>query len=179
MPWGLGDDRVLKLDYRGAPHSVAFIARGMLESQNHSCVRQLAEDICQGLRTKDYLSEILAVNNFVSAHTRYMRDPRTIELVKAPYVVCNQMKTGQIPNLDCDDMAALIGALCLAVGCEVRVVTVAFRHMFYKKERQYSHVFCEAREPKSGTWIVCDPVAGPDTKKMLRRVVAAKVWPVA
>jgi hypothetical protein len=108
-----------------------------------------------------------------------MRDPRTIELVKAPYVVCQQIIRGEIPNLDCDDLAALIGALCLAVGCEVRVVTVAFRHLFYQKERQYSHVFCEAREPKSGSWIVMDPVAGLETAKMLKRVVAFKVWNVA
>lgn len=179
MPWGLGDDRVLKFDYRGAPHSVAFIARGAIESQNHSIVRQLAEDICQGLRTKDYLSEILAIYYFVCAKTRYMRDPRTIELVRAPYVVCAQIARGETPNLDCDDMTSLIAALCLAVGCEVRFATVAFRHMFFKGERQYSHVFCEVREPKSGTWIVCDPVAAHETPKMLNRVVAQKIWPVA
>jgi hypothetical protein len=151
----------------------------MLESQGNALVRQMAEDICQGLRSKDYLSEILAIHNFVWSRTRYMRDPKTVELIRAPYVVCAQIARGETPNLDCDDMAALIGALCLAVGCEVRVVTVAFRHMFYQKERQYSHVFCEAREPKTGAWIVCDPVAGLDATKMLRRVVAFKVWQVA
>lgn len=151
----------------------------MLDSQRNSQVRQLAEEVCQALRSKDYTSEILANHNLVWSRTRYMRDPRTIELVRAPYILCAQIKRGETPCVDCDDMAALEGALHLAVGCEVRVVTVAFRHMFFNGERQYSHVFCEAREPKSGTWIVCDPVAGLDTAKMLKRVVAYKVWPVA
>lgn len=158
---------------------MSFIAKGMMDSQGHSIVRQMAEDICQGLRSKDYLSEILALYHFVCTHTRYMRDPRTIELVRAPYVSCQQIQRGETPSLDCDDMTALLGAMMLAVGCEVRIVTVAFRNMFYNGERQYSHVFCEAREPKSGSWVVTDPVAGRDTKNMLRRVVAQKTWSVA
>lgn len=177
--WGVGDDRVLKLDYRGAPQSVSMIRDGMLKSQDHSIVRQFAEQQCQHLRSKDYTSEILALHNVVWSRTRYMRDPRTVELIKAPHIVVAQLLRGEIPNLDCDDDGALEGALHLAVGCEVRLVTVAFRHMFYKGERQFSHVFEEAREPRTGTWITCDPVAGLDTAKMLKRAVAFKVWPVA
>ena len=51
--------------------------------------------------------------------------------------------------------------------------------MFYKGKRQYSHVFAQAREPNTGRWITLDPVAADRTKSMLRRVKAAKVWPVA
>lgn len=80
---------------------------------------------------------------------------------------------------NCDDMSALLAALFLAVGCQADVVTCAFRHMFYQGRRQFSHVFARAKEPRSGTWVVCDPVAGPDTESMLKRIVAAKVWPIA
>jgi hypothetical protein len=41
---------------------------------------------------------------------------------------------------------------------------------------KYSHVFCRVREPKSGTWIVCDPVAGTDEAKMLRKVTTSRIW---
>lgn len=173
------EDRVLKFPYRGAPQTVSVIRQAALESQNFYPVRLLAEHICGRLRGKDYLSEILANHNFVGSRCRYMRDPRTVELVQAPYLVVEQLVQGGVPQLDCDDMTAFEGALHLAVGCEVRFATVAFRHMFYKGNRQYSHVFCQAREPRTQAWITCDPVAGEGTKSMLRRAVAYKFWPVA
>jgi hypothetical protein len=169
----------LYLEYRGAPSTVTTIIDGILKAQNHYPVRQLVESVCGGLRSKDYLSEIICWDTFCASRTRYMRDPRTVELVRAPHVTIQEILTNGIANLDCDDEAALEGAGHLLMGCEVRLVTVAFKHMFYKGQRQYSHVFEQAREPKSGVWITCDPVAGSETENMLRRVVAAKVWPVA
>jgi transglutaminase-like putative cysteine protease len=173
------EEKVLKLPYRGAPQTVGVIRQAALDAQRVYTTRLMAEAVCADLRSKDYLSEILALNNFVWRHTRYMRDPRTVELVQAPWKITDQLKAGQVPQLDCDDMAGLLAALFLAVGCETRVVTVAFRHMYFHNQRQYSHVFAQAKEPRTGTWITCDPVAGVETDKMLRRVVAAKVWPVA
>jgi hypothetical protein len=108
-----------------------------------------------------------------------MRDPRTIEMVKAPYLLVNEILQGGRPNVDCDDITGLLAALLLAVGCQVRVITVAFKHMFYKGERQYSHVFVQAREPRSGSWVILDPVAGRQVSKMRNQVVAMHIWPVA
>lgn len=179
MHRGGHSDRVLKLPYRGAPQTVGVIVGSALDSQRHYQVRQLAESIASSLPSKDYLSEALAIYYFVLANTRYMRDPRTVELVRAPFVTTRTLVAGQVPSLDCDDMAALICALVLSTGGQCRVVTVAFRHMFHKGARQYSHVFAQAREPNTGRWITLDPVAADRTKSMLRRVKAAKVWPVA
>lgn len=158
---------------------MAVIRDAALKSQDIYTTRLMAEDVCGKLRSKDYLSEILAINNFVWGNTRYMRDPRTVELVQAPYLITEQLKAGKTPQLDCDDITGYISSLLLSVGCETRAVAVAFRHMFYMGRRQFSHVFAQGKEPKSGTWITCDPVAGVDTDKMLHRVVAAKVWPIA
>ncbi len=80
---------------------------------------------------------------------------------------------------NCDDMAALIAALVLAVGGECQIVTVAFSNVFYQGQRQYSHVYAAAREPQSGKWIILDPVAADRTAQMRSRVVHAKLWPVA
>jgi hypothetical protein len=107
-----------------------------------------------------------------------MRDPRTVELVQAPYVIVEQLNQGRTPQLDCDDITGLEEALLMAVGCECRSATVAFRNMFYQGQRQYSHVFAQAKEPRTGAWITCDPVAGVGTDAMLGRVVAAKFWPI-
>jgi transglutaminase-like putative cysteine protease len=150
-----------------------------LESQQDLSVRLLAEEICRNLVGKDYSSEALAIYYFVLTHTRYMRDPRTVELVKSPHLVVQEILMGRVPNLDCDDGACLLAALLLSTGAEVRYVTVAFRNMFYQGQRQYSHVFVQAREPRTNAWITLDPVAGDKTADMINRTKAAMFWPVA
>jgi len=166
-------------DFRGAPATVALVKRYALEAQQDPSVRMLAEDIVQHVGSKDYLSEILSVYNFVLGAVRYCNDPRTIELVKRPGLVARQIAAGQVPSLDCDDLTTLLAALLLSLGREVRAVTVAFHDAFYNGERQYSHIFCEVKEPRSNRWIVLDPVAAEDTDKMLRRVRAVKYWAIA
>lgn len=169
---------IIKEPFRGAPHTVATIQSGALEAQNHYEVRQLAEDICRDLRSKDYLSEILAIYHYICANTRYLRDPKTVELVRSPRKFVEELLNGHKPQGDCDDLSALLAALLLSVGCQVRIVTVAFAHVKYRGERQYSHVFTQAYEPRSQTWVSVDPVAGEKTKNMHARGVAFKVYPM-
>ena len=166
-------------DYKGAPQTVALMIRSAREAQLRPEVREMVERIAERVASKDVLSEALAIYYFVLSSTRYMRDQRNVELVRAPWVVIGELMQGRVPCLDCDDMATLICALSLSAGHECRIVTVAFEHMFFGRERQYSHVFAQSREPRSGAWITLDPVAGAKTLEMQRRVVAAKCWPVA
>lgn len=178
IPSPLEPGKVLKFDYRGAPQTVDVMRRAALEAQFTMPVREFCEEVCSGLQSKDYLSEYLAIYHSVLQRCRYMRDPRTVELVRAPYVVARELLHGGVPCLDCDDEAAFICACVLAVGGTPRITTVAFRDMFYNGQRQYSHVYCEAFEPKSRQWIVLDPVAAERTKQMLKDVRAAKTWAV-
>jgi hypothetical protein len=175
----LTGDKVLQFEYRGAPQTIGVMRRAALDSQQHLAVRKLAEDACKSIDSKDYTSEYLGLYHLLLQRCRYMRDPRTVELVKAPYLVATEILRGGRPSLDCDDLAATLGALILAVGGNVRFVTVAFHNAFYNGARQYSHVFAQALEPRSGLWIVLDPVAAEKTQEMLSRVTAAAVWPVA
>lgn len=172
------NSKIVKLPYRGAPTTVGVLRDSILDAQNDYAVRELAEEICVGVQAKDYVSEPLAIFYYVSTHVRYMRDPRTVELVRDPAKLVAQLHDGIRPSGDCDDLTALIGALCMSAGCQVRICTVAFKHMFYQSERQYSHVFIQAKDPRSGEWITLDPVAGKRTKEMLNRVVAATTWAV-
>ena len=167
------------LPYRGAASTVVAIRDGVEKSQTDLPTRRLAEDICQGLRSKDYLSEYLSIYHFTDANCRYARDPRTVEFVQAPYVVVNELMSGHRPQCDCDDLCSFICALIAIMGGRCRACTVAFQNLFYKGERQYSHVFAQAWEPKSGAWLSLDPVAGPKTGSMLARAVAVKFWPIA
>lgn len=178
MPEG-HQGRVLNLPYRGAPQTVAIIIQDAIEAQRDYAVRQLTEYVCSGLPSKAYLDEYLACYYFVLSHTRYMRDPRTVELVRKPSKIARQILAGEMPALDCDDMTGLLCAMTLAVGGQAQVCTVAFPKMLYQGEQQYSHVFAIAIEPNTNRSIILDPVAASKTKQMLSRVKAAKIWPVA
>lgn len=166
------------LPFQGAPSTAAAIQRAIAASRHHYSVRQLAEKITEGLRSKDYLSEAIAIYHFVFTNVRYMRDPAKVELVKEPWILTEQILEGGRPQGDCDDMTALIGALLSASGATIRIVAAAFKHVFYKGERQYSHVFVQVQEPRSGAWITLDPVAGKRIGQMHRRIIAAKIFSV-
>lgn len=175
--------------FRGAAHTVAMIKRFALEAQANYRLRLLVEQVVGRLTPKDFLSEILAVYWWVVANVRYCNDPRTVELVRAPReviarldLVINRGLDPQArwrPSLDCDDMTTLLAAMLLALGREVQIVTVAFRDAFFRGERQFQHVFLRVREPRTNQWIVLDPVAAEQSATMLRRTVAAKIWPIA
>jgi len=149
-----------------------------LGDQKSFDTRRLAESVCEHLDSKDYASEYLALYYFLLQRTRYMRDPRRTELVRDPSVISRQIIAGFRPSIDCDDMATWLAAAVLSVGGQPDFVTVAFANQFFNGQRQYSHVYCRALEPRSKTHVVLDPVAAEKTPQMLRRVKAALVWPV-
>ena len=178
--------RIAVEPFKGAPHTVRHIKRVALAAQTHYPLRLLAEDICGQLGSKDFLSEILAIYYWVLSHTRYANDPRTVELVRGPgdplerlKAAIERLRSGWRPSLDCDDMTALLVALFLSMGREVRILTVAFKDAFFNNQRQYQHVYIQVREPRSGQWIVLDPVSAESAGEMLRRVKAVKIWPIA
>jgi hypothetical protein len=168
-----------RVGYSGAPQTIAVMRKAALEDANHFDTRRLAEAVCEGLDSKDYTSEYMALYHFLMQRTRYMRDPRRVELVRAPYLISQQIMAGHRPSLDCDDMSCWLAAAVLAVGGRPELMTVAFQKMTYDGVPQYSHVFTTALEPRTRCKIVLDPVAAEKTPEMLRRIKAAASWPVA
>lgn len=163
-----------------------------MECQEYYPLRLLAEQIVGRLGSKDYLSEILACYYWTLGHTRYANDPTNVELVRSPAEVFARLQenvtrlmavakgeTAWRPSLDCDDMVAVETGLFLSLGRNVQIVTVAFEDKFVNGTRQYSHVLIRVKEPRTGTWIVLDPVAAEGAAGMLARVKAFKIWPVA
>lgn len=71
----------------------------------------------------------------------------------------------------CDEIACLIATGCLQVGRHCQFVAVGFG-----EPGTYSHVFTRVMEPRTNTWVVCDPVAGTDERKMLNRVATYQIW---
>ena len=136
-------------------------------------VRGMSEDVVRGVQDKDYLSEILAIRNFVAERCRYTNDPLTTEWVKDPERMVDEIGAYGRTVTDCDEMASLICTFARQCGREAQLVIVGFG-----APNQYSHVFARVLEPKSRTWIVCDPVAGISEGKMLRKVRTHKIFRV-
>jgi transglutaminase-like putative cysteine protease len=157
----------LTAPYRGTSQTVASMRALALGAQTSWPLRRLVEKICLHLRPKDYLSELLALFHVVCRAVRYMRDPRTVELVKTPEATL-ATSVG-----DCDDMATLLAALLLLAGFLVRFVTVGFR-----SDGSFTHVYVEAFEPRRQRWVALDPVAGPRTAAMLARTKSARIYRV-
>lgn len=167
-----------KSAYYGARQTISVMARAALDDQKHFDTRRIAEGVCEQLDSKDYLSEYLALYHFLMQRTRYMRDPRRTELVRAPWIVSRMILEGHRPSLDCDDMCTWLAAAVFAVGGQPDFCTVAFAKMVYQGQVQFSHVFCRALEPRTRQRVVLDPVAAEKTPQMLRRVKAAANWPI-
>ena len=158
---------------------MGLIKKYALAAQSHPSVRLLAEQIVSGLGSKDCVSEIAAIYYYVISHVRYANDPRTVELVRKPERIVAEILSGKTPSLDCDDMVAFEAALLLALGREVRVITVAFQNVKYQGQIQYSHVYLQVKEPRTSRWIVLDPVAAEETAIMLKQGKIFKIWPLA
>lgn len=168
-----------RVGYYGAKQTIDTMRKAALEDARHFDTRRLAEAVCEQLDSKDYSSEYLALYQFLIQRTRYMRDPRRVELVRAPYVVSRQILQGYRPSLDCDDMSTWLAAAILSVGGQPDFLTVAFQKIVDPEGHvQFSHVLCRALEPRTRVRIVLDPVAAEKTPQMLSRVKAAAIWPV-
>lgn len=158
-------------------HGPADTVRTMIElclgdrGERSTLVRNVKDHIIRGLQDKDYLSEILAVRNWVHEKCRYSNDALGVEQIQDPERMCDQIVKYGRCVIDCDEYALLIATLCRQLGREVEFVIVGFG-----RAGAYSHVFCRVKEPKSGKWIVVDPVAGTDEAAMLRRVTTYQIW---
>lgn len=159
--------------FRGSPDTLNLMREHAWgEHGEHSVVvRMMLEEIVRDLWPKDYLSEILAVRNFATSHLRYVNDPLHIEWVKTPERLVREIREHGIAQADCDEIAQLIATFGLQLGREASFVVAGFG-----APGDYSHVFTRILEPKSGEWIVCDPVAGTDERTMLSRVTTYELW---
>ena len=121
-------------------------------------VRQLVETICKDLVQGDYAGEVLAIYYWVCQNIRYMRDIHDVEFVKEPRQIVLTCSG------DCDDIATLLAAMCMASGntCEFLLASYA------SKTSMPTHVFLRVNTP-SGP-MVLDPVANRLTAQMLGRM---------
>jgi hypothetical protein len=96
----------------------------------------------------------------------------------------------------CDEFATFLRATLGTIGCETRIVTVGFRptggheanpQLFAdpifnlmtsphpRLPGPFTHVFAQAQKPNR-SWVTVDPVAGPRTGKMHKRVKQLRIY---
>lgn len=159
--------------FRGPPDTLANmvrIAQGA-RGERSIFVRTMLEEIVGRLWPKAYCDEILAVNNWVAERVIYLNDPLHVELLKDPQRLCEEIKERGHARGDCDDIAVLIATFCLQLGRQAQFVVAGFG-----EKGSYSHVFARVKEPRTNTWIVCDPVAGTNVGDMLGRIKTYQIW---
>lgn len=72
----------------------------------------LAKRIVSGVRSKDYVSELRRIYDWVKQNVRYRQDARLVETLHHPIYMLQNPQDG----FDCDDHAMLVAALCMALG---------------------------------------------------------------
>jgi hypothetical protein len=159
--------------FTGAPDTLREMLRAAHGERGEKSflVRTVTERIVAGLVPKDYLGEIVAIRNWVAENIRYTNDPLHVELVKDPQRLIEEWQHSGTALADCDEIACLIATMCMQVGRVCEFVVAGFGEAGH-----YSHVFVRVLEPKSGKWIVCDPVAGTNERSMLGRVTTYETW---
>ena len=176
---GLGDlpylaTRPVELSgFDGAPDTLRAMVRAAQgpRGEQSMVVRSVVDDIVAGLQPKDYAGEIVAVRNWVAENVRYTNDPIHVELVKSPQTIVEEYLARGVATGDCDDIACITGAMHLQLGRNCQLMPVGFGATGH-----YSHVFERCQEPRTGAWIVCDPVAGTHERNMLGRISTYQIW---
>jgi len=141
-----------------------------LRGEKSPLVRELAEKIIGKIYSKDYCSEILAINYWTTKNVYYTNDPLHVEYLKDPARIAEEYMKNGFSRGDCDDMACFIATLGLILGRNSELVVVGFQ------SNSLSHVFCRIKEPKTQKWIVCDPVAGDTVTSMLKKIKNYEIW---
>lgn len=153
--------------YGGVAHSIDEMLKAVRGPRGAlaPAVRFMAEAIVREVAPKDYLSEALAIRYFVNARVPYLRDPLTVEWLRDPVALVEEIKAKGIVRADCDEIAMLVASLWMAVGNRADFATVGF-----SSGGAETHVLARCFVPKMVEPIVCDPVAGTREPKMLQSV---------
>lgn len=185
--------------YTGTPQTIIKMTEAADgdRGQRSFALRERVEDVIRRVRPKDYWSESLAVYYWMCGpQFRYTRDPRRVEQVKDPMRLIEEIDKHGSCLGDCDDFATFGRAALGSIGNKTRFATVGFRPANGRVANPaimadpvfklitsphprlpgpFTHVFMQAMKPHGG-WVTLDPVAGPRTEEMHRRVKQVRFY---
>lgn len=119
--------------YRGTAQTIAEMRRLARAASVDPAFVMFCRSIVSNIKSKDYFAEAQRIYDIVKKHVRYVFDPRHMEYVQDPRWVMFVDGSG-----DCDDHAATIAAMAMALGHEA-----AFKTIGADKNRpeDFSHVY--------------------------------------
>ncbi len=132
-------------------------------------LRATVEDIVREVRQRDRLSQLAAIYDWFNHHFRYVNDPVQVELVKDPERLLEEIAQHGSAMGDCDDASTFLFAAPRTIGITTQFARVGFKSQKPMAGSQYTHVFTVGWDQYKRP-IVLDPVAGPRTPRMIRRV---------
>lgn len=127
----------------GIARTIQFMRLAALQGAKNPQIRGLALNIVSNVASRDSKGEIQALYDWVKQNIKFRGEYE--ETIQTPEVTL-RFRAG-----DCDDHAILLSALLGSIGYETRFKTVAVRN-----SRDLTHVYCEVRDRRSGTWIALD-----------------------
>ena len=102
---------------KGNIQTVEFMKKVARVRAGDPFIRKLALSILTeaGIPSNYYVSEALAIGDYVKSRVRYVRDPQGIEYLQDPLDLAKQTVSGAAQG-DCDDMSLLVSTLLLSIG---------------------------------------------------------------
>jgi len=121
------------------------------EYKKNPRIRDLAAQLTQDLRSKDYYNEAARLHAYVRDEVRYLQDVRGVETVQTPTL------TLDLGGGDCDDKALLLCSLLESIGHKTRFMAVGFQpgeidHVFCETKIGHDYVAAETTEPVPLGW---------------------------
>lgn len=89
-------------------------------------VIETAARIVAGVDGRDALAQAAAVNQWLRANTRFLRDPTDQELLREPAYMLYLIRRFGYAQGDCDDLAMLSAALLKSIGFSARFYAEAY-----------------------------------------------------
>lgn len=117
-------------------------------------VRQTAAQLVNHVPERDEIAEVATIFSFVKTRTRFTKDPVSYELLQTPSFILSQIQIGMVPNLDCDDMTILSGALLRSIGYDIKLKAISV-----SPTREYTHVYLMVKPAKKCYCIAFDPAS--------------------
>lgn len=104
-------------------------------------VLEAAGTIVRAAPARDYAGQVRLLRAWVASHTKFLRDPVGLELLRTPRYMLDEIARVGVAQGDCDDIALFAAALGLAVGLPARFVALGFRGA----TGPFTHVITELR----------------------------------
>lgn len=133
-------------------------------------VRDVAAQISAPCGPVDSGCRLRRIARWVTDHLRFLPDPVGVEAIAEPVVHLARIAREGASYGDCDDAAALCGALARAVGSPARLLVVSIR-----PDRKLHHIFTQAASGLPGEWIDMDPFLTERRGATFTRLVPIRV----